>query len=109
MPEAAEAVPVRLQVVVDADRECWLRWFGSRRLRTVQWARGDLLMEAFGPLSFASALVLDGSCLHYEFQRAWFARVPLPRWPLPPAAVCGLMNGVGGWRCESAPLGWASW
>ncbi len=97
MPEAAEDVPVHLQVVVEADRECWLRWFGSRRLRTVQWARGDLLMEAFGPLSFASALVLDGSCLHYEFQRAWFARVPLPRW-LAPSASGSVLAGERGWR-----------
>jgi hypothetical protein len=54
-------------------------------------------MEAFGPVSFASALVLDGSCLRYEFQRAWFARVPLPRWLSPSAR--GLVDaGERGWR-----------
>ncbi len=54
-------------------------------------------MEAFGPLSFASTLVLDESGLHYEFQRAWFARLPLPRW-IAPSASGSVWADERGWR-----------
>jgi hypothetical protein len=80
LPKAGRDVPVRLEVKVEGDRERWLREFPSGPLRSVQWARGDLLMEAFGLTSFSAALVVDRSSLRYEFRRAWFAGLPLPAW-----------------------------
>jgi hypothetical protein len=99
LPEAGDLVRVRLQVVVEGDRERWVRWFDNRRLETVQWARGDLLMEASGPGSFSSALALEGTSLRYIFQRAWFWFVPLPRWLSPDVSgrVCA---GETSWHVE---------
>jgi hypothetical protein len=40
-------------------------------------------MERIGLASFSSELVVQGSRLRYEFRRAWFAGIPLPRWMSP--------------------------
>jgi hypothetical protein len=40
MPRAGSDVSVRLHVVVEGDRERWVRDFGGHRVVTVQWARG---------------------------------------------------------------------
>jgi hypothetical protein len=66
-------------------------------VETVQWARGDLLMERSGPVCFACALVLDGPRLRYEFHRAWFAGIPIPR-RLSPGVESYVDAGDAGWR-----------
>lgn len=100
LPESGEAVPVCLEIVVEGERERWCRTIGERRLVTVQWAAGDLLMESFGPFVAACALVIDGPCVRYEFRRAYFGGIPLPRWASP--AVTGLVvAGESGWRVET--------
>ena len=97
MPHAGSDVTVRLRVVAEGDRERWIRDFTGHRVMTVQWARGDLLMERSGPVSFACALVFDGSRLRYEFRRAWFAGIPIPRW-LSPGVGSYVDAGDAGWR-----------
>jgi hypothetical protein len=97
MPPAGSDVPVRLRVVAEGDRERWIRDFDGHRVETVEWARGDLLMERSGPVCFSCSLVLDGSRLIYEFRRAWFAGVPIPRW-LSPHVESYLDADVSGWR-----------
>jgi hypothetical protein len=97
LPRAGSDVPVRLRVVAEGDRERWIRDFDGHRVVTVQWARGDLLMERSGPVCFACALVLDGSRLRYEFRRAWFTGVPIPRW-LSPGVESYVDAGDAGWR-----------
>jgi len=97
LPKTATDVPVRLEVEVEGDRERWVRHLQGRRMETVQWARGDLLMESYGPSSFSSALVVEGSRLCYEFRRAWVVGVPLPRRFAP--LVDGRVDASdGGWR-----------
>jgi hypothetical protein len=96
LPRAGAEVPVRLCVTVDGDRERWTRDFGGHRVETIQWARGELLMEAIGPVHFSTALVLDGSRLTYEFRRTWFAGVPIPRW-LSPGVDSYVDAGDAGW------------
>lgn len=97
LPEAGNDVAVRLEVFVEGDRERWVRHIGGRRLVTVEWARGELLMEAIGPTSFSSALVVDGASLRYEFRRAWIVGVPLPG-SLSPVVDGSADAGDGGWR-----------
>jgi hypothetical protein len=82
-PPAGVDVPVLLTIAVDGPRERWTRMFGSHRLITDQWEWNGLLMERAGPVSFACSLGVDGSCLRYEFQRAWLLGLPLPRWMSP--------------------------
>jgi len=96
MPRAGTDVPVRLQVMSEGGRERWIRDFDGHRVETVQWAQGESLMEAMGRIRFCCALVLDGSRLRYEFRRAWFAGIPIPRW-ISPSVVSYVEAGDAGW------------
>ena len=97
LPKAGSDVPVHLRVVVEGERERWIRDFQGHRVETVAWVWRDLLMESLGWTSFASALVRDGSRLSYEFRRAWFAGIPIPRW-LSPSVESYVDAGEAGWR-----------
>jgi Domain of unknown function (DUF4166) len=97
MPRAGTDVPVRLRVVVEGDREQWVRHFGEQRVSSRQWAQGELLLERRGPVSFSSALVVRGSRLLYDFRRAWFAGIPLPA-ALSPYVDGYVDAGENGWR-----------
>jgi hypothetical protein len=97
MPPAAAEVAVRLAVIVEGERERWIRQFDEFRVETVQWARADLLMEAFGPVSFACKLVLDGATLRYDFRRAWLAGIPLPRY-MGPSVEGSVFAAEMNWR-----------
>ncbi len=96
MPRAGTDVPVTLRVAVEGDRERWTRDFAGHRVETVQWASGGMLMESTGPVHFSTELVLEGSRLTYEFRRAWFAGIPIPRW-LSPGVVSHVDAGESGW------------
>ena len=60
LPRSERDAPVVLEVRVEGERERWVRHLQGRRLVTVQWARGDLLMESFGPSFFSSKLEVEG-------------------------------------------------
>jgi hypothetical protein len=96
-PRAGNELPVELLVVVEGDRERWIREFGGRRMVSIQWAQGSELMERVGAASFSCSLLVEGSRLHYQFQRAWWIGVPLPRF-LAPFVESYVEAGDGGWR-----------
>jgi hypothetical protein len=96
MPKPGKEVPIRLEVVVDGERERWSRHFPGQSLSSLQWAEGGLLIESFGLGCFAFELVIDGSRLRHEFRRAWFAGIPLPR---------ALAPFVDGWL-DAGDTGW---
>jgi len=97
MPRAGENVPVHLEVVALEGREIWLRHFPGQTLKSVQWARGDLLMERFWLWSFSSRLELSGSRVDYVFERAWFLGIPVPRL-LAPFVDGNVDAGAAGWQ-----------
>jgi len=96
MPKAGKDVPVRLEVVVEGERERWFRHFPGQRLSSLQWAEGGLLIESFGLGCFAFELVIDGSRLRHEFRQAWFTGIPIPR-SLAPSVDGWLDAGDKGW------------
>ena len=99
MPRAGDAVPVRLEVVVEGEKERWYRHFPGRSLASSQWADGHLLKESFGLGSYTWELVIDGSRLTHEFRQARFAGVPIPRKMAP--YVDGWVDaGETGWNVE---------
>ncbi len=90
-------MPVRLVVTPSGDREQWDRFFGGHRVRTLQWAHGEHVMEQFGIATFACALVIEGSRLRYEFKRAWLAGIAIPSW-LSPRVISHVDTSATGWR-----------
>ena len=86
-PKAAARVPVSVAFNPEKDGERWTRDFGGRRFSSLQsrgTGRNDyLLVERFGPLCFAMALVAEGGRL-YLVPRRWSAfGVPMPRFLMP--------------------------
>lgn len=89
-PKAAARVPVTVAFTPGKGGERWTRDFGGKRFTSLQ-SRGAgrddyLLVERFGPLSFAMALVIeqDRLCL---VPRRWSAfGCPMPRWLMPDGA-----------------------
>ncbi|HVK80612.1 MAG TPA: DUF4166 domain-containing protein, partial [Verrucomicrobiae bacterium] len=86
-PPARPETPVRVHFDTSEREEIWTRTFGAHRFRSAQyegngrWER--LLVERFGALAFAMALVRDGDKLRLVM-RAWRAfGVPLPLWLAP--------------------------
>lgn len=106
LPKASANAPVTLQVNVEGDRERWIRHIDGQRVETRQWADQGLLIEAFGPSTFSCALRVDGERLIYDFKRAWFLGIPMPK-PLAPSVVSSTVGTEGGWHVSvriSAPL-----
>ncbi|MGO4711354.1 SDR family oxidoreductase [Bradyrhizobium sp. 2TAF24] len=58
--------------------ETWTRDFGGRMFRSRLSQRGELLVEAFGPLRFGFTLPANGTGLTMRLQRWWLGPLPLP-------------------------------
>jgi hypothetical protein len=89
-PKAADRVPVTVVFTPEKHGERWTRDFGGRRFASLQsrgTGRNDyLLVERFGPLCFAMALVVEDGRLHLV-PRRWSAfGIPMPRWLMPDGA-----------------------
>jgi Domain of unknown function (DUF4166) len=87
MPPAGEGVALTLAVEPTPDGERWTRAFGERPLRTLQWRRGALLVEAFGLVQCLFRLRADRGALVFEQVGALLGVgrfvLPLPRWLAP--------------------------
>jgi Domain of unknown function (DUF4166)/Saccharopine dehydrogenase NADP binding domain len=86
-PSAASQVAVSVTFSPEGDGERWTRNFGGKTFSTVQ-ERGAgknayLLLESFGYLSVAIALVLEGDQLFLVPRRWAFLGIPLPKAFLP--------------------------
>lgn len=86
-PPAADRVPVSVTFTPEGDAERWTRDFGGRVFASVQ-APGTgrdqhLLVERFGPIAVALALVLDGGRLRLVPRRWRLFGIPMPGFLLP--------------------------
>ena len=84
-PNTGEDVPLRVSFQAKDGRETWTRDFAGNRFSSLQYAgRGRwqrLLVERFGPLAFAMALVLEEDGRLRLVMRHWRAfGLPLPLW-----------------------------
>ena len=81
-PAPGQAVPVTVSFHEEHGREIWRRTFAGRSFTSVQFTgRGRfdrLLCEAFGPLTFGLALVVEAGKLRLVPRRWSFLGVPLP-------------------------------
>ena len=86
-PEAQADVPVKVNFGIDTSGETWTRRFGTHSFSSRQFAghgRSErLLVERFGPLSFAMAMVTGDGRLSLVLRRWSFLGLPLPMWLCP--------------------------
>ena len=89
-PQAGSHVPVRVSRASSNGVECWTRSFNGKQFSSTQTlGRGredNLLIERFGPISVALALVKDGGRLFFIPRRWRILSVPLPAFLLPSGA-----------------------
>lgn len=82
-----ETVPVQFTVTPSIKGEVWERDFGGRkfksRLKSGRGKNAFLMMEHFGPLKFALALVIKGDRLYFIPRRWFFLSIPMPQFLLP--------------------------
>jgi hypothetical protein len=86
-PKAAEIIPVAVTFTPDGDGEGWTRTFGHQSFYSRQQC-GDgrnthLLVERFGIVEVALALVVDGDRLNLIPRRWSIVGIPLPKSLLP--------------------------
>ena len=86
-PRAASGVPVTVAFSTKDGTELWTRSFNGKRFSSLQSAGTGknqyLIIERFGPASFAIALVLEGDRLALIPRRWSFLGMPMPRFLLP--------------------------
>lgn len=92
LPEAGEAVPLRLTVTPHGGGERWHRAFADKNFVTDQRAHaGSLLAERTGPFELLFSLTVEGGALVYSqedaFLRVRSLRVRLPRRVAPRVAA----------------------
>lgn len=87
-PQAGQDIPVKVTLTTDnRGGETWTRHFDARRMRSYQHAGqgrdSHLLIERFGPVSVALALVIHGGQLKLVPRHWRIFGLPLPRALLP--------------------------
>lgn len=86
-PPAAEQVPVEVEFRPEAGGERWIRSFGGRRFSSLQSAgsgrNAQLMVERFGLISVAIALLVEGDTLRLVPRRWSLLGLPLPKALLP--------------------------
>jgi hypothetical protein len=78
MPRPGDSVSIHLRVVVEGERERWVRQFDGRPFATAQWLQDGLLVEAVGPFRLGFVLVATPETLRFELVRCWLFAFPVP-------------------------------
>ncbi len=86
-PKAAQSIPVTVNFSPDGEGEKWTRTFGSQSFHSLQYVgkgrNRHLLVERFGIIEVALALVIDGDRLTLVPRRWSVLGFPLPKTLLP--------------------------
>jgi hypothetical protein len=99
LPPHGARVAVRLRVVVEGERERWVREFDGILFQTVQWVHAGLLIETAGPLRFGFQVVASPEGLGFEQKRGWLYGLPLPR-ALTPQIWAEATAGEASWTID---------
>lgn len=108
LPPEGERITVQLQVQPQNGREIWVRQFDNLRMETLQWQRGDLLIEKAGALCFAFYVDVHEEGLRFQFVHNEIAGFKLPLRLLQVEAKASATElNANGWFIQvtiSAPL-----
>ena len=77
-PPSGDNLPAKVNVVANKDREIWIRQFGNGVLRSVQWIKDDLLVEAIGPVRMYFRVLGCETGLRFQLVRARLFGMPIP-------------------------------
>lgn len=84
LPEVGDAVPIRVEVRIEGEKEHWVRWFDDEAETTRQWADDGLLVEEAFPFRFRFELITDGASLEFrQHDVKLLALLPFPSFVSP--------------------------
>lgn len=78
-PAAGTRISLHVRMSEDDGVETWTRTFDGHRMRSELSARGDRLVERFGPYRFGFVLRAAPDALEMDLDRWWCGPLPLPR------------------------------
>jgi hypothetical protein len=108
LPEPGAEVRGCLRVVVEGERERWVREMDGRRIETLQWHADGRLVEATGLLRLGFEVTGDADGLRFRSVRGWLGGLPLLP-PLLPKVTASIVGQRAGWwvtvRVELPVLG----
>jgi hypothetical protein len=108
LPRPGAKVRGSLRVVVEGERERWIREVGGRRVETLQWRADGRLIEATGLLRLGFEVNGDADGLRFRSVRGWLGGLPLPP-PLLPKVTASIVGREASWwvtvRVELPVLG----
>ena len=87
-PKTANATPVTVTLTPKVDgSELWERNFGGKKFSSIQrlgkGRQEHLLMEKFGPVEVAIALIIEDDKLYLETKNWTFLGIPMPKFLMP--------------------------
>ena len=86
-PAAGSDIPVEVRFDPQHGRETWRRTFAGKSFSSIQeegtGRSAHLLVERFGPLSFAMAVLVEGGKLRLVLRRWSIFGIPMPLWLAP--------------------------
>lgn len=99
LPPEGDPIRTRLEVTAASDVLTWIRDFGSHRVKTRQWVKGQVLVESYGLGQSHFHLVPDGDALRYEPVGVWLGPFRVPSF-LAPRIEARIQDAPGGWRVD---------
>ena len=94
-PPSGDDLPAKVEVMATDQQEVWTRQFGDGMLRSVQWIKGDLLVEAMGPLRIYFRVAACETGLRFQLVRARLLGMPIPL-----RIEATAMGGESSWEFE---------
>jgi hypothetical protein len=105
-PAAAEALPVKVILLRDDQRERWTRIFGDHRFHSVLSLPSDrkhgVIIERFGALSFRLELPVTATGLEMPVKRGYCLGIPLPGWLTPRSQTREFVDAQGRFNFDVA-------
>ena len=94
-PPAGDNIALALEVISVGDSETWIRNFGGKLIRTLQWQNGKLLIEAMGAVRIAFRVQADESGMQFCSERARLWIIPIPL-----HVIARVRGGESSWEFE---------
>jgi hypothetical protein len=101
MPAAAETVPIRVTMRLDADKEVWTRQFGDRRMESrLRFVAPGIVRESFGPFDFDMKVSVEQGVLAMTIVGWRIGPIPLPALLAPRSSATETEDEQGRFRFD---------
>jgi hypothetical protein len=101
MPRAAQNIPVRVTMRLEAEQEVWTRRFGDRRMESrLRAIAPGIVRESFGPFGFDMKMRVEEGVLSMTVVGWRVGPIPLPAWFAPRSTATETEDAEGRFRFD---------